>query len=182
MVGFGLDNVEMGRKIAPLVVSLTDDIDHNLRVVVTQSFPREGDPDDYWEVSFAGYVLFMERDESYTVPDDYEVRRGRWLEDGRWSPIGLPLSKHAVNDFQFAVGNVACKDNVAVLCLEIAVVEVLDIVLCQCVDVGGGWVGGKGMMVTIVETHDLFVGNGCRKHLFNDGVNAVLFVIAWDND
>ncbi len=80
MVGFGLDNVEMGRQIAPLVVSLTDDIDHNLRVVVTQSFPREGDPDDYWEVSFAGYVLFMERDESYTVPDGYEVRHGRWLE------------------------------------------------------------------------------------------------------
>ena len=101
MVGFGLDNVDMGRKIAPLVVSLTDDIDHNLRVVVTQSFPREGDPDDYWEVSFAGYVLFMERDESYTVPDDYEVRHGRWLEVFERSRLMDHLSSYTFADDLF---------------------------------------------------------------------------------
>ena len=101
MVGFGLDNVEMGRQIAPLVVSLTDDIDHNLRVVVTQSFPREGDPDDYWEVSFAGYVLFMERDESYTVPDDYEVRCGRWLEVFERSRLMDHLSSYTFADDLF---------------------------------------------------------------------------------
>ena len=101
MVGFGLDNVEMGRQIAPLVVSPTDDIDHNLRVVVTQSFPREGDPDDYWEVSFAGYVLFMERDESYTVPDDYEVRRGRWLEVFERSRLMDHLSSYTFADDLF---------------------------------------------------------------------------------
>lgn len=79
MVGFGLDCTEMGRQVAPLMISLTDDIDHRLRMVLTQSFPSEGDPKDFWEVSFEGYVLFMERDESYTVPDDYEVKRGGWL-------------------------------------------------------------------------------------------------------
>ena len=101
MVGFGLDNVDMGRKIAPLVVALTDDIDHNLRVVVTQSFPREGDPDDYWEVSFSGYVLFMERDESYTVPDDYEARRGRWLEVFERSRLMGHLSSYTFADDLF---------------------------------------------------------------------------------
>ena len=101
MVGFGLDNVEIGRQIAPLVVSLTDDIDHNLRVVVTQSFPREGDPDDYWEVTFAGYVLFMERDESYTVPDDYEVRCGRWLEVFERSRLMDHLSSYTFADDLF---------------------------------------------------------------------------------
>ncbi|MBQ3282749.1 MAG: hypothetical protein IJH42_02730, partial [Atopobiaceae bacterium] len=74
------------------------DIDHNLKVVVTQSFPREGDPDDYWEVSFAGYVLFMERDESYTVPDDYEVRRGRWLEVFERSHLMDHLSSYTFAD------------------------------------------------------------------------------------
>lgn len=101
MVGFGLDNVEMGRQIAPCVVLLADDIDHNLRVVVTQSFPREGDPDDYWEVSFAGYVLFMERDESYTVPDDYEVRCGRWLEVFERSRLMDHLSSYTFADDLF---------------------------------------------------------------------------------
>ena len=101
MVGFGLDNDEMGRQIAPLVVSLTDDIDHYLRVVVTQSFPREGDPDDYWEVSFAGYVLFMERDESDTVPDEYEARRGRWLEVIERSHLMDHLSSYTFADNLF---------------------------------------------------------------------------------
>ena len=101
MVGFGLNNVEMGRQIAPLVVSLADDIEHNLRVVVTQSFPREDDPDDYWEVSFAGYVLFMERDESYTVPDDCEVSRGRWLEVLERSRLMDHLSSYTFADNLF---------------------------------------------------------------------------------
>lgn len=101
MIGFGMDNVEMGRRIAPCVVSLTDDIDHNLRVVVTQSFPREGDPDDYWEVVFDGYVLFMERDESYTVPDDYEIRRGRWLEVFERSRLMDHLSSYTFADNLF---------------------------------------------------------------------------------
>lgn len=101
MVGFGLENVEMGRQIAPCVVSLTDDIDHSLRVVVTQSFPGEGDPDDYWEVSFSGYVLFMERDESYTISDDYEVGRGRWLEVFERSRLTDHLSSYTFADNLF---------------------------------------------------------------------------------
>ena len=77
MIGFGLDNVEMGRQIAPCVVLLADDIDHNLRVVVTQSFPKEGDP------------------------DDYEVRCGRWLEVFERSRLMDHLSSYTFADDLF---------------------------------------------------------------------------------
>ena len=35
--------------------------------------------EDIWEIAIDGYVLLMGRDESYTVYDEYEVGRGRWL-------------------------------------------------------------------------------------------------------
>lgn len=114
MVGFGLDNVELGTKIAPFMFALFDNLDHELRVVVGVSVLGEptgtidldewppdvraniendevlqdmiasmgdvwGSTEDVWEIRFDGYALFMERDESYTAYDDYEVREGRWL-------------------------------------------------------------------------------------------------------
>lgn len=38
-----------------------------------------GSTDDVWEIDIDGYVLFMERSESYTTWDDYEIRHGRIL-------------------------------------------------------------------------------------------------------
>lgn len=113
MVGFGCDNKELGRG-APFMLAITDNLDHELRVVVSASF--EGEPsgevnlddwpqsmrenikgseklqemianmvdvwastEDAWEIDIDGYVLFMERTESYTTWDDYEIRRGWYL-------------------------------------------------------------------------------------------------------
>lgn len=110
----GCDNKELGEKIAPFMHAMTDNLDHELRIVVGASVVGEpagkvnleewpqsvreniegskklqdmisrmsdvwGSTDDVWEIDIDGYVLFMERDESYTTWDDYEIEKGRIL-------------------------------------------------------------------------------------------------------
>lgn len=114
MIGFGKDNTELGGPIAPFMLGLADNLDHDLRVFISPSV--EGEPgedidlDDWpasarddsergealremiyssrpvyaaegvvYEVRFDDYVLFMQRDESYTTWDDYETREGTHL-------------------------------------------------------------------------------------------------------
>lgn len=114
MVGFGCDNKELGKQIAPFMFAMTDNLDHELRIVVGASVIGEptgsvnleewpqsargniegserlqdmisrmsdvwGSTDNVWEIGIDGYVLFMERNESYTTGDDYELRHGRIL-------------------------------------------------------------------------------------------------------
>ena len=38
-----------------------------------------GSTEDVWEIDVDGYVLLMERNESYTTLDDYAIERGMWL-------------------------------------------------------------------------------------------------------
>jgi len=114
MIGFGSGNEELGGSIAPFMLGLVDNLEHDLRVFISPSV--EGEPgvdidlDDWpasacddsergdapreiiysskpvyteegvvYEVRFDGYVLFMQRDESYTTWDDYETREGTYL-------------------------------------------------------------------------------------------------------
>lgn len=114
MVGFGCDNIELGKQIAPFMMGMTDNLDHELRIIVGASVVGEpvgkvvleewpesmqknilrseklqemissmsgvwGSTDDMWEISVDGYVLLMERNESYTTWDDYQIVRGQWL-------------------------------------------------------------------------------------------------------
>lgn len=114
MVGFGCDNIELGKQIAPFMMGMTDNLDHELRIivgasvvgepvgkVVLEEWPKSmqknilrseklqemissmsgvwGSTDDMWEISVDGYVLLMERNESYTTWDDYQIVRGQWL-------------------------------------------------------------------------------------------------------
>ena len=114
MVGFGQGNKELGEQIAPFMLEMTDNLDHELRVTIASSVVGEpagrvdldewpgsirenierserlqemvaqmrdvtASTEDIWEIAIDGYVLLMERDESYTVYDEYEISRGRWL-------------------------------------------------------------------------------------------------------
>lgn len=114
MVGFGCDNFELGEQIAPFMMGMTDNLNHELKIVVGASVVGEpagkvvleewpqsvqknilrseklqemisgmsdvwGSADDVWEIDIDGYVLFMERNESYTTWDDYQIVEGQWL-------------------------------------------------------------------------------------------------------
>ena len=50
-----------------------------LQDMLLSSYPVFASEEDIYEIAFDGYVLFMERDESYTVGDDYEECEGRYL-------------------------------------------------------------------------------------------------------
>ena len=108
MIEFGGENKEINEKskIAPFLLSLEDTPDNVLRIVI--AFPMEGeegadiddfpepyksrvedilihsrpvseDPNQVYEIVFDDYVIYQNRNESYTVWDDYEIRRGNYL-------------------------------------------------------------------------------------------------------
>ena len=108
MIEFGGENKEINEKskIAPFLLSLEDTPDNVLRIVI--AFPMEGeegadiddfpepyksrvedilihsrpvseDPNQVFEIVFDDYVIYQNRNESYTVPDDYEIGRGNYL-------------------------------------------------------------------------------------------------------
>lgn len=108
MIEFGGENKEINEKCksAPFLLSLEDTPDYVLRIVI--AFPMEGEegadldnfPEPYksrvedmliharpvygdmaqvYEIVFDDYVIYQSRNESYTVWDDYEIRRGNYL-------------------------------------------------------------------------------------------------------
>ena len=108
MIEFGGENKEINEKCktAPFLLSLEDTPDNVLRIVI--AFPKEGeegadldnfpepyksrvedmlihsrpvyeDMDQVYEIVFDDYVIYQNRNESYTVWDDYEIRRGNYL-------------------------------------------------------------------------------------------------------
>ena len=104
MLEFGGENLEINEKsrLAPFLLSLSDDQDLTLRVVI--AFPKDGeagtdprslnekvkelldkyvpvgaDMDQVYEIVFENYILYQMRNESYTSWDEYEVRKGRYL-------------------------------------------------------------------------------------------------------
>ena len=136
MVGFGCDNKELGEKIAPFMHVMTDNLDHELRIVVGSSVVGEpagrvnleewpqsmreniegseklqdmisrmsdvwGSTEDVWEIGIDGYVLFMERDESYTTWDDYEIRKGWWLIEFERSRLLDDLAHYTFADDRY---------------------------------------------------------------------------------
>ena len=136
MVGFGCDNKELGEKIAPFMHAMTDNLDHELRIVVGASVVGEpagkvdleewpqsvreniegseklqdmishmsdvwGSTEDVWEIDIDGYVLLMERDESYTTWDDYEIRKGWWLIEFERSRLLDDLAHYTFADNRY---------------------------------------------------------------------------------
>jgi hypothetical protein len=104
MLEFGGENLEINEKsrLAPFLLSLSDDQDLTLRVVI--AFPKDGkagtdpgsinekvkdlldksvpvgaDMDQVYEIVFENYILYQMRNESYTSWDEYEIRKGRYL-------------------------------------------------------------------------------------------------------
>lgn len=108
MIEFGGKNEEINEKCqtAPFLLSLEDTPDNVLRIVI--AFPMEGeegadfesfpesnkarvedmlvhscpvyeDMDQVFEIVFEDYVIYQNRNESYTVWDDYEIRKGNYL-------------------------------------------------------------------------------------------------------
>lgn len=104
MLEFGGENLEINEKsrLAPFLLSFSDDQDLTLRVVI--AFPKDGkagsnpgslnekvkdlldkcvpvgaDMDQVYEIVFENYILYQMRNESYTSWDEYEVRKGRYL-------------------------------------------------------------------------------------------------------
>lgn len=108
MIEFGGENKEINNKskTAPFLLSLRDTPDNELHIVI--AFQMEGeegadldnfpepykskvedmlihsrpvyeDMDQVYEIDFEDYVIYQNRNESYTVWDDYEVRKGKYL-------------------------------------------------------------------------------------------------------
>lgn len=108
MLEFGGENIEINEnsRLAPFLLSLSDDQNLTLRVVI--AFPKDGevgtdlesfpeslrakvkdlldksvpvcaDMNQVYEIVFEHYILYQMRNESYTSWDEYEVRKGRYL-------------------------------------------------------------------------------------------------------
>ena len=108
MIKFGGENKEINEKCktAPFLLSLEDAPNNVLRIVI--AFPMEGeegadldnfpesyksrvedmlihsrpvyeDMDQVYEIIFDDYIIYQNRNESYTVWDDYEIRKGNYL-------------------------------------------------------------------------------------------------------
>lgn len=111
MIEFGGENKEINKKCktAPFMLSLEDTPDNVLRIVI--AFPMEGeegadldnfpepyksrvedilihskpafeDMDRVYEIIFDDYIIYQNRNESYTSWDDYEVRKGSLIRQG----------------------------------------------------------------------------------------------------
>lgn len=97
MIEFGGENKEINEKskTAPFLLSMHDTSDNELHIVI--AFPTEGeegadldnflepyklkveDMNQVYEIVFEDYVIYQNRNESYTVWDDYEIRKGNYL-------------------------------------------------------------------------------------------------------
>lgn len=108
MIEFGVENKEINEKCktVPFMLSLEDTPDNVLRIVI--AFPMEDEegadldnfPEPYksrvedilihakpvyedmeqvYEIIFDDYIIYQNRNESYTSWDDYEVRKGKYL-------------------------------------------------------------------------------------------------------
>lgn len=104
MIEFGQENKEINEKSrsAPFLLSIEDNEENILRILI--AFPKEGeegesmdaypdavkdilknakpiceDMDQVYEIIFDNYIIYQNRNESYTIWDDYEVRKGNYL-------------------------------------------------------------------------------------------------------
>lgn len=104
MIEFGSENKEIWNncKTAPFLLKLEDSSEESLRVVIAfpmygkddtvpddcpgsvrallaQSKPVLEDKEEVYEIVFDNYIIYQNRNESYTAWDDYEVRKGKYL-------------------------------------------------------------------------------------------------------
>lgn len=101
MINFGLENEEI--KTAPFLIKAIEEENNNLKFIVAlsiegqkgtdiddigilglkevlaESTPIYPDENNLYEIVFEHYVLHQTRNESYTVWDKYEVRKGRYF-------------------------------------------------------------------------------------------------------
>lgn len=97
MIAFGRDS----ERHAPFLISLSEELDNKLKIVIALSctgkkgsadvdIPALGEilkecrsiyPDENqtYEILFEGYILYLNRNESYTSWDDSEIRKGKYL-------------------------------------------------------------------------------------------------------
>jgi hypothetical protein len=79
MIGFGENNEEFGR-LPPCVEAcqeiISDDEDLPANALLVRLTAETGIK---LQIKFNDYIMHLTRNESYTVPDDYEVRKGRYL-------------------------------------------------------------------------------------------------------
>ncbi len=108
MLEFGTENKEIteNSKCAPFALSIEDNDDNCLKIVIAlsksgkqgegaeelfiknnkklnellmDSYPVYKDTDNVFEITFESYIIYQCRNESYTVWDDYEMRKGNYL-------------------------------------------------------------------------------------------------------
>ena len=114
MIRFGSDNTECGQNAPWLIsceeISCDSYPDNGLKIKIGVSSGKE------YEIVFKNYTMHMTRDESYTVWDDYEIRKGRYLvifeksrfldfydtviahiEDNTWPPMGKHYGVYTEN-------------------------------------------------------------------------------------
>ncbi len=80
MIGFGENNEELGR-VSPGLVSceeqiISDDNDLRSNSLIIRLITETGIK---LKIQFDNYLMHMTRDESYTMGDEYEIRKGMWL-------------------------------------------------------------------------------------------------------
>ena len=77
MIEFGTDNVECG-KFPPYVISCNEIIGENepLNTLEIEVGVESGST---YKIIFENYMLHLTRNESYTVWDDYEIRKGQYF-------------------------------------------------------------------------------------------------------
>lgn len=108
MLEFGTENKEITENVkgAPFVLSIEDNGDNCLKIVIAlpkkgkqgegaeellvkdneklnelimNSYPVYEDMDNVFEIVFERYIIYQCRNESYTVYDDREIRKGKYL-------------------------------------------------------------------------------------------------------
>lgn len=79
MIGFGEDNKEFGR-MAPYLISceeiINDEDDSSSNALLIRLITDSGIK---IQIEIKSYIMHLTRNESYTVWDDYEIRKGNYL-------------------------------------------------------------------------------------------------------
>lgn len=102
MLEFGTANEEINKysRLAPLAISITENQDNQLSVIIALPVPIKSKPDydnpllneilsdatrviadlnNMYEIRFDKYIVYQCRNESYTCFDDSEIRKGKYL-------------------------------------------------------------------------------------------------------
>ena len=122
MLAFGTENEEVNQfsRLSPFVLSVEDDADNQLRIVIAlpadTEAPEYVDPrlaailadakkvdadlDRLYEIWFETYILYQCRNESYTAFDPHEVIRGKHLVIYEKSPL-LDFYQNIICDIDY---------------------------------------------------------------------------------